>query len=79
MDVTIFYARMRATHSHFVFTLITNIYRIVMAHRVYRDTVKCIHSGSIAPTASPTLANFCSFINQFLLRNVRKDRKREID
>lgn len=50
MDVTIFYARMRAMHSHFVFTLITNIYRIVMAHRVYRDTVKCIHSKSIAPT-----------------------------
>lgn len=51
-DVTTSYARMRATHSHFAFTLslITNIYRIVMAHRVYRDTVKCIHLGSTIPT-----------------------------
>lgn len=56
-----FYARRRATHSHFASTLITNIYRIVMAHRVYHDTVKCIHSDSTASTA----------INSFLFRHFR--------
>jgi len=77
-DVTIFYARMRAMHSHFVFTLITNIYRNGSSRLSWHSKMYTFKIDRIHSLVSRLWLVFCKSISAMMQEETEKERIKSI-